>query len=121
MSEILVKQIIKKFKKGDFIFKENEFGIEMYIIKSGKVQVSKKVNDKEIILEVLTKREFFGEMALFSDKIRTATAVALEDTEVIVITKNMLDSQLRNVPPWFVTMFKAIVRRLEKADKRIAN
>lgn len=121
MSNVLVKQTMKKVKQGEIIFKENSIGNEMYIIKSGKVQISKYVNDKNIILEDLGVNEFFGEMALFTEKKRTASAVALEDSKLIIINKNMLDMQLRDIPQWFVTMFKALVKRLEKTDKRIHN
>ena len=119
MSDVLVKQLVKKYRKGDIIFKENTIGNEMYIIQSGKVQISKRSGDKDVVLEILGEKAFFGEMCLFSDKTRTADAMALENSNLIVITKNMLDMQLRNVPSWFVTMFKALVGRLEKANKRI--
>ena len=119
MSQIFVNQVIMKFKKGEMVFKENSFGNEMYIIKAGKIQVSKNINDKKVVLGVLEDNEFFGEMSLFTQKRRTAAAMALEDSKLIVISKIMLDSQLKVIPPWFVTMFKALVERLEKADKRI--
>ena len=121
MSEVLVKQIIKKVKKGEIIFTENSIGNDMYIISSGKVRVSKLKNDKMFILDELGARDFFGEMALFNNKRRTATAEALEDSTLIVITKNMLDTQIRSIPRWFLTMFKSLIRRLEKADEKIIN
>lgn len=119
MSAILVKQTIKQYKEGEIIFRENDIGSEMFIIMSGKVEISRKNNGSHVILEVLSPKSFFGEMALFAHHKRIATATALEDSSLIVITKQMLDTQLRNVPEWFVIMFKALVQRLEKADKRL--
>ena len=121
MSNILIKQVVKRYKKGEIIFKQNSAGNEMYIIDSGKVQIYRRADGKKVVLEVLGNKCFFGEMALFSDNKRTATAVTLEDAKLIVITKEMLTLQLKNVPQWFVTMFRALVERLEKANKRIDN
>ena len=90
------------------------------LIKSGKVQISKRISDKDVELDIFEAKDFFGEMCLFSDKHRRATAIALEDSELIVITKNMLDSQLKYVPPWFLTMFKSLIKRLEKTNDRIS-
>ena len=119
MSAVLVKQTSKKYKKGEVVFTEGDVGNEMYIINSGKITITKKSDSGQVVLEELTPKSFFGEMALFSDSIRIASAVAVEDSTLIVITKSMLDTQLQNVPEWFVIMFKALVQRLEKADKRI--
>ncbi len=121
MAEVLVKQVLKKVKKGEIIFKENSIGNDMYIISSGQVQISKCKDDKIVILDILGEKEFFGEMALFNDKKRTATAEALEDSTLIIINKSMLDRQLRSIPDWFIVMFRSLVKRLEKADERIIN
>ena len=113
------KEVIREFKGGEVIFREKTEGNEMYIIKSGKVQISRYVGEKKIILDVLGENEFFGEMALLAGKERTATATALKGSVLITITKDMLDRQLTGVPTWFIVMLKTLVRRLEKADARI--
>ena len=58
-------------------------------------------------------------MALFTNRTRVASAVAMEESTLIIITNSMLNTQLGNVPEWFVIMFKALIQRLEKANKRI--
>ncbi|MFC1562800.1 cyclic nucleotide-binding domain-containing protein, partial [candidate division KSB1 bacterium] len=94
-------------------------GDEMYIIKSGQIQIFKYAEGKKIELDVLDANEFFGEMALLSGRQRTASAMALKDSVLIAITNDMLKRQLRVVPPWFVKMLKTLVYRLEKADTMI--
>ena len=107
------------FKKGETIIKEGEDGYEMYIIKSGKVQVVKKTGDEEIVLATLEPKAFFGEMALFGEPKRSATIRAVEDTQMIVINKMMLESQFEKVPDWFVTILRTLVDRLRITNKTI--
>lgn len=116
MSDMLVKQIEMKAKAGEIIFREGEMGDKMYIIRSGKVTITKNISGEEIVLDTLEIRDFFGEMALFDDPIRTATAKAMEDCAFVVINKRMLDAQMQKVPDWFLIMFKSIIARLRQTD-----
>ena len=119
MSAVLVKQTTKKYKEGEVVFSEGDAGNEMYIITSGRIRITQKNNGGQIILEELKPQSFFGEMALFTNRTRVASAVAMKESTLIVITNSMLNTQLGNVPEWFVIMFKALIQRLEKANKRI--
>jgi len=120
MPKAIATQDLKNFfKKGEIVFKENTKGDCMYVIKSGKVEVVKKIEGEETILATLRPKSFFGEMALFGDPYRSATIRAAEDTEMIVITKPMLDSQLENVPEWFVSMLKNLISRLREVNKSL--
>jgi CRP/FNR family transcriptional regulator len=107
---------IIKLKAGEVVFHEDDKGNEMYVIRSGKIEISKQIDGKKVVLAVFNKGNFFGEMCLFGEPRRTAAAIVLEDCVLVVITKRILDSQLRKVPQWFLEMFKAIIDRLRKTD-----
>lgn len=119
MPESIIKSNTLTFKKGDTIFKEGDTGSEMYIIKSGRVEVVKNINDEELILATLATSSFFGEMALFGDKVRSATVRALDDTVMITINNAVLDVQLSRVPDWFVAIMRTLVNRLKDTNKRL--
>ncbi len=106
-------------KKGETLFNDGDAGDEMYIIKSGSVEIVKKIKDEEVVLAVLDPPSFFGEMALFGDKRRSASVRAVRDTEIVPITKGILDLQLRKVPDWFVAILKTLVLRLKDTNKRL--
>ncbi len=75
---------IRFFKKDEHIFREGEPGIGMYIILEGKVEVYKEKDNKKMILSILEKEDFFGELSLLlSDKPRSASAIALEPTTLL--------------------------------------
>jgi len=119
MAETLIKSKSLVFKKGETIFKEGDLGDEMYIIKSGRVEIVKNVNDEELVLATLDANSFFGEMALFGDKKRSATVRAIDNTQMITINKYILDAQLSRVPDWFVAIMKTLVNRLKDTNKRL--
>lgn len=119
MPETLIKSNVLAFKKGDTIFKEGDVGEVMYIIRSGRVEVVKNVNDEELVLATLDANSFFGEMALFGDKTRSATIRAVDDTQMLSINKHILDSQLSRVPDWFVAIMRTLVIRLKDTNKRL--
>lgn len=81
---------IKKFSKGETIVVEGSQGMEIFYIKSGSVHIlaSMTVADeqqKDKGIAKLTENEIFGELAIFDNNTRSATAMAESDCEIIVI------------------------------------
>jgi len=72
----------RHYAKGESIFCEEEPGMGMYIIKSGKVKITTKINDTENELAQLGVGDLFGELALLDESPRSATAVAVEKNRV---------------------------------------
>jgi len=76
------------FKKGEFVFREKEDTKGIFLIHSGKVEISKVTSDGwKQTLAVLTKGSFFGELSIIEHRVHEANAVALEDTLVLFIPK----------------------------------
>ena len=86
------------FPEGHTIFQEGDEGDAMYTIRSGKVRIYKAEEKSEKTLNVLEANDFFGEMALISNKPRNATAQALEDCEVFVIYAKDLYELIKEKP-----------------------
>ena len=107
------------YKAGSVIFFEGDYGNEMYIIKSGEVEIIREIGDGEIVLANLVDNEFFGEMALFGESKRTVTVRAVSDSELIVVNKSMLNAQFKKVPEWLVTMIKTIAHRILTTGKGV--
>jgi len=94
---------------GTVLFTEFELSDDFYVIKKGKVNITKLRHDKEILLAILGDGDIFGEMSILNDKPRNATAFAVEDTDIMVINKKGID---KLPPPIFF-------RALEFLSKRI--
>ena len=80
----------QKFPAGKRIVLEGETGELLYIIKSGSVTCSKE--GKEI--RKMRKGDYFGEQALLTNSIRTATVVAYEEVRLLSISRNQLTEVL---------------------------
>lgn len=87
---------IKKIEKGTFLFQEGSVANELYIIKSGVLQISKNIPDgRELTLRMCSKGDFIGELNLFSPSERyLLTARVVESGEVGVIMKDALEEML---------------------------
>ena len=105
-------------KSGETIFREGENENSMYIILEGCVEIYFTIKQKETRLAVLKKGDFFGEMALFRAKPRTATARAVLDTELAVIeSKQQLEKFLIRNPAFSAKMVSIMVTRLANTNE----
>ena len=94
-----VERLILKrhFSRGQVVLFEEDTTKYMYIIFSGKVRVVQVSDEgKERILAIHKRNEFFGEMALFDGKTAPATVIAMEDTEIGLLSKENFEKFLLN-------------------------
>ncbi|MFP4520855.1 MAG: Crp/Fnr family transcriptional regulator [Fibrobacterota bacterium] len=112
---------IKTLKKGSFLFREKDKSNELYIIQSGKLLVSRKEGTKPITIGEFEKGAIVGEMSLIDGKPRSASVSAIEDSEVLVLTREEFSSKTSGIPPWFFSILKVVSYRIREADKRLKN
>ena len=97
LEEITVR---KRFSRGDVIFRERDQASEAFVIESGRVEISTDVDFEPRVLAVLGPGEMFGEMAALDGTPRSATATALEDTELTLIVHEQLRSRVEAADAW---------------------
>ena len=85
--------------EGKLVVKEGEDGNCAYLIQSGSVTVFTYNEGARIDLANFEAGEIFGELALIFDEPRSASVVANEDCNLIVITRNTLKHKLDNSDP----------------------
>lgn len=121
---IVEKCKIVKFPPNTVIFSQDDEGDNFYIIESGKVKITRKTKGEEKTLAILTRGEFFGEMALLSGEKRSASAISIEDTTCITLSKADFNDILEKNPSIALNLSKTISRRLlqsgmeEKEDEK---
>jgi len=103
---------IQRYSKKDVIVSEGVVSNNAYVVISGEVQVTKKVDNKNIVVATLKQGEVFGEMGLISDTVRSASVVAVGDVEVGVIDKEGLEKVLAELPDDVAAIMSALVERL---------
>lgn len=100
MEQIIKYAFIKSFDPGYVLFRENLIvGQIMYVILSGKVELSKKnPNGEEMPFLTLGPGALLGEMSLFEQQKRSATAIVKEYSELLVLPKYNFDRMLQMRP-----------------------
>jgi len=109
------------YKAGDVIFKEGSHGLAVYILSSGKVEISKVVQDRKIAVEILGPGDIFGEMGFIDHSPRLATAIALEDTVLELVDKDFLDKEFNQIDSDFRKIITTLVMRLRKTTERLVS
>ncbi len=114
---------IKKetYKAGDVIFEEGSYGLAVHIVQSGKVEISKMVQDRKIVVEILGPGDIFGDMSFIDHAPRSATATALEDTVLELVDKDFLDKEFNQIDSDFREIVTTLVRRLRKTTQRLVS
>jgi CRP/FNR family cyclic AMP-dependent transcriptional regulator len=95
LAAVLRRQSVER---GHILFHRGDEGAAMYLIQRGKIKISlpTRMGD-EITLATLTEGEFFGEMALLDEQPRSATATALEDSQLYILRqKDFFDFVIRH-------------------------
>ena len=121
VEDTLFQRFGKDFAKATVLFREGETGKEMFVLQSGKVNITKRVRDTEKVLAQLGPGEFFGEMAIISNRPRNASAVVSEDAKVLVIDPKTFEGMIRGNSEIAVRMIKKLADRLSVADAQIEN
>jgi len=111
----------RQYKSSEVIFWQNEPGVGMYIVQSGEVGIYADYDSPEQKqLATLCQGDFFGEMALLEDDNRSATAVALGDSQLIGIFHPDLFDLFQRKPELGIkvlaTLANMLAQRLRKTN-----
>jgi CRP/FNR family cyclic AMP-dependent transcriptional regulator len=100
------------FKKGQVIFAEGEASSYLYIVVSGEVRIFKEQSGKLMPITVVGPRDFIGELSMFNEESRSATAIATKDSTLMIIKKTDIRKVLRSCPEWVSDIMITISDRL---------
>ena len=112
----------KVYKDGEIIIKEGEVGNCMYVIQSGKVEIFHHMKDKEVSLRIAGPTEFFGEMALVENDVRSASARALGEARIMHVDKRTFMRRVHEDPSLAYRIMESLsheIRRLVKEVHRL--
>jgi CRP-like cAMP-binding protein/ribonuclease BN (tRNA processing enzyme) len=101
LAEKLTRRI---FKSGEIITYEGKKGDEIFYLERGKASVFLTVKDQAKKICSMAENQFFGELAILGDGIRTATVVAEEDTSLLVLRRLDFERLKREYPILFYAM-----------------
>lgn len=112
--------IVKAYPKSSAILREGERTDSLYVINSGKVKVLMRDEEgKEVILSILKKGDYFGELAVIDELPRSASVVTMEPSEMTVLSKAEFIQCVANNPGIAMTIMRGLAQRLREADLKI--
>jgi CRP/FNR family cyclic AMP-dependent transcriptional regulator len=110
----------RSYPKNSVILFEDDPGDALFIVVRGQVKVVLIGEDgREVILSVLGRGDFFGEMSLLDDEPRSAHVIAMEDSELLVLRRDDFQRCLEETPRIALGLLRALSRRLRRADDKI--
>ena len=113
-SEIFRRLEVSTCKKGEFVFEKGDEPSHIYIIKSGLIELF--IPDKAHIIEKkrLGVGESFGQVAVMSIHQHTISALALDDSSLIVLSRRALYGLHHEDLPLFALLMMNIARELAR-------
>lgn len=109
----------KEYLAGETIFREGQLGAELCILSRGAVAICKRIGGAERELARLGPGECFGEMALFDDAPRSATARATSDATLLTLERSRFLTLVAQRPEIAVEICRVLSLRLREANERL--
>lgn len=111
----------KSFSKKSIIFHEGDSGDTLYILKTGRVKISKITEDgREKTLTIMQPGNFFGEMAIFDNLPRSATAEVIDDgATVYTVAKRDFERIILEHPSIALQIMRDLTRRIRQVNQQV--
>src|SRR5437867_1855232 len=112
----------RRFKRGDVIFKEGDDAHdEAYVIHAGEVEIRRSFDGVERVVNRIGEGQPLGEIGLFRKGPRSATAIAAEDVELLIIKEERLEWLIRNRPQLALELLKRLSNLVVATDQERAH
>jgi len=120
VDQLAVHAVARKVKKGGVIFREGDAGSSLFAVSAGAIGInSDSETGKTTTFNLITPGQIFGEIACLDGGERTASAVAVEDSELIVIERRDLLHLIREHPDVAVRLIEILCGRLRKTSEQV--
>ncbi len=109
----------EEFEPGEIIFSEGEFGESMYLVVEGKISIFTGRAPAIKVLAGFDKGNFFGEMGLYDDKPRAASAIADVHARTLVLRKGEFCDLISEFPMVALGIMKELNNRIRATNKKL--
>jgi len=109
------------YSDGAVIIRQGETGQSMYVVQSGRVEVVQHAaGGSEQHLAFLEAGDFFGEMSVFEEEVRSATVRASGEARVLKIDKKTLMRRLHEDPLLAANLLKTMSHRIRELNGQLS-
>jgi CRP/FNR family transcriptional regulator/CRP/FNR family cyclic AMP-dependent transcriptional regulator len=122
LEDIASHLIERRFPKHSTVVEEGLPGDYMYVIREGRVKVTKASDDgREKIMNFLEKGSFFGDMALLTGEVRSASVKTLEPTRLLALSRRDFIDILRQSPDLALAVIEELTNRLRETNEQASS
>lgn len=107
------------YRDGQIIVRQGELGDCMYVILEGKVEVLQRKEEQEYCLAVLENGDFFGEMCLFDQNVRTTTVRALGGAILMTVDKRTFVQRVHEDASFAYKILRRMARRIRDLESTL--
>ena len=113
---------MRRFRRGETIFHQGDPGDSLYIVESGAVKIvlPSPEGGEEAIIATLSRGDFFGELAILDGAPHSATAVALEPTETLVLHRDPFERLIDTDRTLRTALFAGLSAELRRLTGHVA-
>ncbi len=104
----------KELKEDSVIFNEGDEPHHFYIIFDGKVKIVMNDGNNQTILNVLEKGELIGEMSLIDKQTRSASAITVTETKLIILNEEIFFTLMDTQKSFILNVFKTMIDRTKR-------
>lgn len=117
----LISEVLKEeeYSEGEVIFREGELGDCMYFLYLGKVNIFVGEPPKIKVLATFESGDFFGEMGLYDDKPRAASAIAFTRSKMLVLNKSDFIELISDYPSVALGIMRELSQRLRNTNIKL--
>jgi CRP-like cAMP-binding protein len=120
IDRVVSRAITRRIKKGTVIFRKGDAGTNLCAVCTGSVRISvPSEQGQDAIFNVIPPGEIFGEIALLDGGPRTADAVAIEDSELLVIERRDFIPLVREHPELAMKLIEMVCARLRRTSEQV--
>lgn len=112
--------VLRHFRKNSLIIFEDDIGNSLFVIKSGRVKISRiSPEGSEAILAILGQGDFFGELSVIDGLGRSATVTSIDDVELLMLRRQDFLDLMEKIPKIAIALLKELASRIRKSDSHI--
>ncbi len=111
--------LVRHLKAGERVFSEGDKSFEMYVLRSGRIRILKDAGAQTLTLAELGPGESFGEMAVLEHTVRSASAEAVEESELVVVAEDAFETMLSERSDIAGRLLRKLSARLREANRQI--
>jgi CRP/FNR family cyclic AMP-dependent transcriptional regulator len=111
----------RQYAAGSMVFSQGDNGDSMYIVEAGDINIHLPGDaSRRISLKDISRGEYFGELALFDEKPRSASALATTETVLLELQRRTLEGYLESRPKVALAILRTLSERLRETNTMLS-